>query len=459
MVKPKQILKLVVALVACFGVSVVSAVFTTQDSITNWYGSLRKPFFTPPDWIFGPVWTTLYLLMAISFFLVWSKGINYPKVKQAIGWFIVQLVLNAVWTPLFWGFHLILPALIEIILLWLAILVTFYAFKRISLYAAVLWIPYVIWVGFAVILNGSIWYLNWQPNLRNSGMQTDYNRQGYNKLTPEEESVIVHKGTEEPFSGKYYRHKEKGTYICKRCNSMLFTFEDKFDSNCGWPSFDDSIREAVKCVPDKDGVRTEIVCRNCGAHLGHVFTGERLTEKNVRYCVNSISLNFMSSEKPPQQEKAYFAGGCFWGIEYFFQNANGVVSTRVGYMGGRKPVPTYSEVCSGTTSHTETVEVVYDPSITNFEELTKLFFEIHDAAQVDRQGPDVGKQYRSAIFYRNDEQKETAEKLIKLLKQKSYDVVTELVEAEKFWEAEEYHQRYYEKKGGKPYCHSYQRKF
>ena len=160
MLKPKQIMKLVVALVVCFGVSGSGAVFTTQESITNWYGRLIKPFFTPPNWIFGPVWTVLYLLMAISFFIIWSKGINYPKVKQAIVLFVVQLVLNAAWTPLFFGFHLILPAFIEIFLLWFAILVTLYVFKRISFYAAVLLIPYVTWVGFAVILNGSIWYLN-----------------------------------------------------------------------------------------------------------------------------------------------------------------------------------------------------------------------------------------------------------------------------------------------------------
>ena len=160
MVKPKQILKFFAALAVCFGASGFGAIFMTRDSITNWYAQLQKPSFTPPDWVFGPAWTILYLLMAISFFLVWNKGINYPKVRQAIAWFLIQLALNAVWTPLFFGFHLILPAFIEILLLWLAILVTFYSFKRISLYAAVLWIPYVAWVGFAVILNGSIWYLN-----------------------------------------------------------------------------------------------------------------------------------------------------------------------------------------------------------------------------------------------------------------------------------------------------------
>jgi len=457
--KPKQILKLVAALVVCFGASGLSAVFTTQDSITNWYGQLRKPFFTPPDWIFGPVWTILYLLMAISFFLIWSKGINYPKVKQAIGWFLIQLALNAVWTPLFFGFHLILPAFIEILLLWLAILVTFYAFKRISVYAAVLWIPYIAWVSFAVILNGSIWYLNREHTLRDFNMQSDYKKQNYNKLTPEEQAVIVNKGTEKPFSGKYYRHKEKGVYICKRCNAKLFTSKNKFDSNCGWPSFDDSIPDAVKRVTDKDGVRTEAICKNCGAHLGHIFTGEGFTEKNTRYCVNSLSLNFIPSRKVEQLENAYFAGGCFWGVEYFFQNAKGVISTRVGYMGGHKPNPTYSEVCSGSTGHAEAIKVVYNPSVTTFEELTKLFFEIHDPTQFNRQGPDVGEQYRSAIFYTSDEQKETVEKLIKLLEQKGYDVVTELVKAEEFWEAEEYHQRYHEKNGKQPYCHSYKRRF
>lgn len=290
-------------------------------------------------------------------------------------------------------------------------------------------------------------------------MKSGDNSSSFNKLTSEEEAVIAYKGTEKAFSGKYYKHKEKGYYICKRCNSKLFTSEDKFDSDCGWPSFDDSIPGPLIRQPDKDGVRTEIICKNCGAHLGHVFSGEGFTKKNTRHCVNSISLNFIPSEKLHQQEKAYFAGGCFWGIEYFFQNAKGVVSTQVGYMGGHTPNPTYSKVCSGTTGHAEAMEVVYNPSVTNFEELTKLFFEIHDPTQVDRQGPDVGEQYRSAIFYTSDEQKETAEKLIKLLKQKGYDVVTELVKAEEFWEAEEYYQRYYEKKGEQPYCHSYQRRF
>jgi peptide methionine sulfoxide reductase msrA/msrB len=283
----------------------------------------------------------------------------------------------------------------------------------------------------------------------------------YNKLTPEEERVILYKGTEAPFTGKYTNFKENGTYVCKRCDAPLYKSSDKFDSHCGWSSFDDEIPGAVKRVPDADGMRTEIVCANCGAHLGHVFEGEGFTEKNVRHCVNSISMNFVATKEDlkAKTQKAYFAGGCFWGTEYFFKEAEGVVSTWVGYMGGHKKNPTYKEVCGGNTGHIETVEVTYDPSQTSFEKLAQLFFEIHDPTQVDRQGPDVGEQYRSAIFYVDDQQKQISEKLIKLLKNKGLEVATRLVKAEAFWEAEDYHQDYYQKNGKQPYCHFYTKRF
>lgn len=276
----------------------------------------------------------------------------------------------------------------------------------------------------------------------------------YNKLTAEQERVILHKGTEASFSGTYVNSHEIGTYTCKRCGAALYRSEDKFDSECGWPSFDDEIPGAVKRVPDVDGLRTEITCANCGAHLGHVFTGEGFTPKNVRHCVNSISMNFIPATKTTKIDTAIFAGGCFWGVEYYFSKAKGVISTTVGYIGGRKNDPTYEDVCSYATGHAEAVQVAFDPAKTSYEELARLFFEIHDFTQVNRQGPDVGDQYRSEVFYRNAEQKKTAEKLISLLTEKGYKVATRLEPAGTFWKAEEYHQDYYGKTGKQPYCHA-----
>ncbi len=282
----------------------------------------------------------------------------------------------------------------------------------------------------------------------------------YNKLTPEEERVIIHKGTEMPFTGEFYSHKEKGTYICKRCNSPLYKSDDKFDSGCGWPSFDDEIEGAVKRILDSDGIRTEILCNNCGAHLGHVFLGEGFTSKNTRHCVNSISLKFIpEKELNSNLDTAVFAAGCFWGVEHYLKRAEGVISTTVGYTGGHKDNPTYKEVCTGTTGHYEAVEVVFDKTKTSFEKLAKLFFEIHDFTQTDGQGPDFGSQYLSAVFCFNDEQRKITSDLIKILSDKGYKVATEIKSFSKFWKAEDYHQDYYDVTGKIPYCHSYRKIF
>jgi peptide methionine sulfoxide reductase msrA/msrB len=280
----------------------------------------------------------------------------------------------------------------------------------------------------------------------------------YRKLTPEEERVIVRKGTEPPFSGKYDKHFEQGAYACRRCGAKLFDSASKFQSKCGWPSFDDEMEGAVKRLPDKDGVRTEILCASCGGHLGHVFAGEGYTPKNVRHCVNSISLDFVPAEEHGT-ERAIFASGCFWGTEYHLQKVPGVISTTVGYTGGDVENPTYKQVCTDKTGHAEAVEVIYDPSKTTYEQLARLFFETHDFTQLNRQGPDVGKQYRSGIFYLDEEQKLLAAKLVETLKQKGLDVKTELTQAGRFWPAEEYHQDYYKNNGKVPYCHVYRKIF
>ena len=158
-------------------------------------------------------------------------------------------------------------------------------------------------------------------------------------------------------------------------------------------------------------------------------------------------------------QKAIFASGCFWGTEYYFRRQDGVLSTQVGYIGGHVANPSYREVCGGKTGHAEAVEVVYDPEKISYEELARLFFETHDPTHVNRQGPDVGEQYRSAVFYLDDEQKETACNLIKQLEEKGYAIATEVTEASTFWPAEDYHQKYYDKNGQSPYCHVYTSRF
>lgn len=280
----------------------------------------------------------------------------------------------------------------------------------------------------------------------------------YNKLTPEEEQIIIHKGTERPYSGEYTDNKKEGIYVCKRCDAPLYHSSDKFDSHCGWPSFDDEIPGAIKKVPDADGMRTEIICNNCGAHLGHVFTGEKFTVKNTRHCVNSISLKFIP-ETQNDIQKAWFASGCFWGTEYYFMKASGVQHTAVGFMGGDVENPTYEQVCQKNTGHLEVTEVAYDTTKISYEELVKLFFETHDFTQINGQGPDIGPQYLSCIFYSDDEEKKIAERYIHVLEKKGYKVATMLKPVSTFWKAEDYHQQYYKHKGTTPYCHSYKKIF
>lgn len=278
-------------------------------------------------------------------------------------------------------------------------------------------------------------------------------------LPPQLLHIIRDKGTEYPFTGEYENYEGKGTYLCRQCGIALYRSTAKFNSSCGWPSFDEEIEQNVKRTLDADGMRLEITCARCDGHLGHVFEGEGYTALNTRHCVNSASMEFVPDVLVKDTEEGIFAGGCFWGVEHYFKKLKGVLKVESGYIGGKKANPTYEEICAGNTGHYEAVRVLFDNSIISYEEIAKYFFEIHDPSQVDGQGPDIGEQYESAVFYYNDEQKNIAQSLIKKLKEKDYDVATVLKPTSIFWKAENYHQNYYQNHHKEPYCHHYVKRF
>lgn len=283
-------------------------------------------------------------------------------------------------------------------------------------------------------------------------------------LTPAQYHVLRKSGTERAFTGKYDNFYEKGRYLCAACSTPLFSSETKYDHGTGWPSFTAPFDD--KFVSERADFshfmkRTEVRCAVCGSHLGHVFD-DGPSPTNRHYCINSAALQFeaektkgaVQSERKTQadtqqsSETATFAAGCFWGVEYKFGNLEGVLSTAVGYSGGDVKNPTYNQVCSDKTGHAEAVHIVFDPSQTSYEDLVKFFFSIHDPTQHNRQGPDVGSQYRSAILYHSKEQKDTALKIIEDLNKSGKfknPIVTQVVPFSEFYRAEEYHQKYYEK--------------
>jgi peptide methionine sulfoxide reductase msrA/msrB len=278
-------------------------------------------------------------------------------------------------------------------------------------------------------------------------------------LTPNVLQVVGDKDTEHPFTGIYDTWDKPGTYLCRQCGLALFRSSTKFHSGCGWPSFDEEIDQAVLKQPDFDGQRVEILCQRCHAHLGHEFQGEGYTNKNIRHCVNSLSLDFVDNLTIMDTEEGLFAAGCFWGVEYYFKKLPGVLKTEVGYSGGQMLYPSYQKVCEGKTGHLEAIRVLYDPKKITYPQLVQYFFEIHDPEQIDGQGPDKGHQYLSAIFYENPEQQKISQEIIQHLLEKKYKVSTKIYPATTFWKAEEYHQEYYLKSGKTPYCHRYTKRF
>lgn len=274
-------------------------------------------------------------------------------------------------------------------------------------------------------------------------------------LAPDEYRVLRQAGTERPFTGKYNDFYKDGTYSCRACGTPIFRSETKYDHGSGWPSFTAPIQKSrLEFREDHSHgmVRTEVRCAVCGSHLGHVFNdGPAPTREH--YCINSVALDFNPDTRAEEvkedgTEKAIFAAGCFWGVEDKFSRIRGVLRTRVGYTGGHTKDPTYPKVCSDTTGHAESVEVTFDPNIVSYAELLDAFFRFHDPTQINRQGPDIGTQYRSAVFTLNEAQKEAALKAIEALnKSGRYNrpVATQVLPASEFYEAEEYHQKYYQK--------------
>ncbi len=271
-------------------------------------------------------------------------------------------------------------------------------------------------------------------------------------LTPETLQIIAHAGTETPGSGKYCNSESEGSYVCRHCGHTLFRSESKFLSHCGWPSFDECIDQAVKSQIDPDGMRTEIQCAQCHAHLGHVFTGENYTSKNTRYCVNSLALDFADSMSVIQAGEAIVAGGCFWGIDHLFSRLPGVLMTESGYSGGHVLYPDYEIICTGTSGHYECVRILFDTAVLSYQDILRYFFEIHHSEQTNGQGADIGPQYRSAIFTHNDKQKHDATQVIDQLKNMNIIPTTAIIESQVFWPAEEYHQNYLTKHPH-AYCH------
>jgi peptide methionine sulfoxide reductase msrA/msrB len=295
------------------------------------------------------------------------------------------------------------------------------------------------------------------------------------RLTSEQFEILRSKGTERPFCGTLLDNKQTGVYTCAGCGLPLFSSDSKFHSGTGWPSFFQPIAPGnIAEVADHSYgmTRIEINCARCDGHLGHVFEdGPRPT--GLRYCLNSESLIFTPSdqlasladpiaERPSdsrqtgssQKATAIFAGGCFWCTEAAFEQLDGVLDVQSGYSGGSKQTANYERVCDGNTGHAEAIRITYDPTRITYDQLLDVFFDAHDPTQLNHQGNDYGTQYRSAIFYADDQQKQAAQaKIDQLTKANAFSdpIVTTLEPLKEFYPAEDYHQDYARNNPNQPY--------
>lgn len=280
-------------------------------------------------------------------------------------------------------------------------------------------------------------------------------------LTPEQYRVTRQHGTERAFSGEYCESYSPGIYTCVCCGTELFDSTGKFNSRTGWPSFSAPVEhDVVKYKFDNSYFmqRVEALCNVCDAHLGHVFP-DGPPPTGLRFCINSISLKkeeakaVGTSKDYELFETATLGGGCFWCTEAVLDELDGVTEVTSGYAGGDIENPTYPQISGGKTGHAEVVQLRFNPQVISFADILRVFLATHDPTSLNRQGADMGTQYRSIILYHSEEQLQMAKEIIEEM-QPSFDkpIVTEVQPFSKFFKAEQSHQEYYRNNPEKAYC-------